>query len=294
MRKVKMKITGFLKRLPAYRVLIYTLVVLIFLFTIVPFCWLIISSISIKTELLSIPPHWIPKNPTLRSYKEILFGGARTTRAARYFKQAVGNSIIVAGSATVLCLVIGSIASYSFTRLRFRGRHSLLLMILATQMIPAVAIIIPIYVVMMTLRLLDTHLGLFITYSSFVLPLMIWIMMGYFQTIPIDIEDAARIDGCSRLGALVRVVLPLAAPGLAATGIFAFIVAWNEFFLALILTEAAAKTLPVLVSEFSTKFGADYVMMSTGGVLASLPPVILALTFQKFIIKGLTGGAIKG
>ncbi|MQY69650.1 MAG: ABC transporter permease subunit [Firmicutes bacterium] len=289
-----MKITGFLKHLPAYQVLIYTLVVLIFLFTIVPFCWLIISSISIKTELLSVPPHWIPKNPTLRSYKEILFGGTRTTRAARYFKQAVGNSIIVAGSATVLCLVIGSIASYSFTRLRFRGRHSLLLMILATQMIPAVAIIIPIYVVMMTLRLLDTHLGLFITYSSFVLPLTIWIMMGYFQTIPIDIEDAARIDGCSRLGTLVRIVLPLAAPGLAATGIFAFIVAWNEFFLALILTQAAAKTLPVLVSEFSTKFGADYVMMSTGGVLASLPPVILALTFQKYIIKGLTGGAIKG
>ncbi|UCG94878.1 MAG: carbohydrate ABC transporter permease [Candidatus Aerophobus sp.] len=289
-----MKITGFLKHLPAYQILIYTLVVLIFLFTIVPFCWLIISSISIKTELLSVPPHWIPKNPTLRSYKEILFGGTSTTRAARYFKQAVGNSIIVAGSATVLCLVIGSIASYSFTRLRFRGRHSLLLMILATQMIPAVAIIIPIYVVMMTLRLLDTHLGLFITYSSFVLPLMIWIMMGYFQTIPIDIEDAARIDGCSRLGTLVRIVLPLAAPGLAATGIFAFIVAWNEFFLALILTEAAAKTLPVLVSEFSTKFGADYVMMSTGGVLASLPPVILALTFQKYIIKGLTGGAIKG
>lgn len=289
-----MKITGFLKHLPAYQVLIYTLVVLIFLFTIVPFCWLIISSISIKTELLSVPPHWIPKNPTLRSYKEILFGGTRTTRAARYFKQAVGNSIIVAGSATVLCLVIGSIASYSFTRLRFRGRHSLLLMILATQMIPAVAIIIPIYVVMMTLRLLDTHLGLFITYSSFVLPLVIWIMMGYFQTIPIDIEDAARIDGCSRLGTLVRIVLPLAAPGLAATGIFAFIVAWNEFFLALILTQAAAKTLPVLVSEFSTKFGADYVMMSTGGVLASLPPVILALTFQKYIVKGLTGGAIKG
>ncbi len=289
-----MKITGFLKHWPTYRVLIYALVVLIFLFTIVPFCWLIISSISIKTELISVPPHWIPKNPTLRSYKEILFGGARTTRAARYFKQAVGNSIIVAGSATVLCLLIGSVASYSFTRLRFRGRHSLLLMILATQMIPAVAIMVPIYVVMMNLRLLDTHLGLFVTYSSFVLPLMIWIMMGYFQTIPVDVEDAARIDGCSRLGALVRVVLPLAAPGLAATGIFAFIVAWNEFFLALILTEVVAKTLPVLVSEFSTKFGADYVMMSTGGVLASLPPVILALTFQKFIIKGLTGGAVKG
>ena len=118
--------------------------------------------------------------------------------------------------------------------------------------------------------------------------------MGYFQTIPIDIEDAARIDGCSRIGALVRVVLPLVAPGLAAAGVFAFIIAWNEFFLALVLTSISAKTLPVLISEFSTKFGADYVMMSTGGVLASLPPVVLALIFQKFIIKGLTRGAVKG
>lgn len=290
----KMKVKVFLKNLSVYRILIYTLVALIFLFTVAPFCWLIISSISTKAELLSVPPHWIPNNPTLRSYKEILFGGARTIRAARYFNQAMTNSVIVAGSATILCLVIGSIASYSFARLRFKGRNSFLLIILATQMIPAVAIIIPIYVVMMNFHLLDTHLGLFITYSSFVLPLMIWIMMGYFQSIPIDIEDAARIDGCSRLGALVRVVLPLAAPGLAATGIFAFIVAWNEFFLALVLTGSEAKTLPVLISEFSTKFGADYVMMSTGGVLASLPPVILALTFQKFIIKGLTGGAVKG
>ncbi|MCK4419928.1 carbohydrate ABC transporter permease [Candidatus Aerophobetes bacterium] len=289
-----MKILNFLKLLQPYKILIYILVIMIFIFTIAPFSWLIISSISPKTELLSTPPHWIPHSPTLKSYKAIFFGGVRTMRAARYFKNALINSIIIAGSVTVFCLVIGSMASYSFARLRFRGRQSLLLLILTTQMIPAVGIIIPLYVVMMKLHLLDTHLGLFIAYSSFILPLMIWIMMGYFQTIPIDIEDAARIDGCSRIGALVRVVLPLVAPGLAAAGVFAFIIAWNEFFLALILTSISAKTLPVLISEFSTKFGADYVMMSTGGVLASLPPVVLALIFQKFIIKGLTGGAVKG
>jgi len=284
----------FFKLLPAYKILIYILVIIIFIFIVAPFSWLIISSISPKAELLSVPPHWIPHTPTLKSYKTIFFGGPRTTRTARYFKNSLINSIIVAGSVTILCLAIGSMASYAFTRLKFRGRKSLLLLILTTQMIPAVAIIIPLYIVMMNLRLLDTHLGLFITYSSFILPLMIWIMMGYFQAIPTDIEDAARIDGCSRMGALVKVVLPLAAPGLAASGIFAFIIAWNEFFLALILTSINAKTLPVLVSEFSTKFGADYVMMSTGGVLASIPPVVLALTFQKFIIKGLTGGAVKG
>jgi len=288
------KTLNFLKPLRAYKILIYILVIIIFIFTIAPFAWLIISSFSTKSELLSIPPHWIPHNPTLESYKAIFFGGARTTRAARYFKNALINSIVIAGSVTMLCLVIGSMASYSFTRLKFQGRQPLLLLILTTQMIPAVAIIIPLYIVMMNFHLLDTHLGLFIAYSSFTLPLMIWIMMGYFQAIPIDIEDAARIDGCSRMGALVRVVLPLAAPGLAATGVFAFIIAWNEFFLALVLTSIKAKTLPVLVSEFSTKFGADYVMMSTGGVLASIPPVALALAFQKFIIKGLTGGAVKG
>lgn len=289
-----MKILNFLKLLQPYKILIYILVIIIFIFTIAPFSWLIISSISTKTELLSTPPHWIPHSPTLKSYKAIFFGGPTTIRAARYFKNALINSVIIAGSVTVLCLVIGSMASYSFARLKFRGRQSLLLLMLTTQMIPAVGIIIPLYIVMMNLHLLDTHLGLFIAYSSFILPLMIWIMMGYFQTIPIDIEDAARIDGCSRIGALVRVVLPLIAPGLAAAGVFAFIIAWNEFFLALILTSISAKTLPVLISEFSTKFGADYVMMSTGGVLASLPPVVLALIFQKFIIKGLTGGAVKG
>ena len=289
-----MRTLKFFKLLPAYKVLIYILVIIIFIFIVAPFGWLIISSISPKAELLCVPPHWIPHSPTLKSYKAIFFGGVRTTRTARYFKNSLVNSIIVAGSVTILCLAIGSMASYTFTRLKFRGRKSLLLLILTTQMIPAVAIIIPLYIVMMRFRLLDTHLGLFIAYSSFILPLMIWIMMGYFQAIPTDIEDAAKIDGCSRIGALVRVVLPLAAPGLAASGIFAFIIAWNEFFLALILTSINAKTLPVLVSEFSTKFGADYVMMSTGGVLASIPPVVLALTFQKFIIKGLTGGAVKG
>jgi len=289
-----MKILDFLKLLQPYKILIYILVIIIFIFTIAPFSWLIISSISTKIELLSTPPHWIPHSPTLKSYKAILFGGPTTTRTARYFKNALINSTIIAGSVTGLCLVIGSMASYSFARFRFRGRQSLLLLILTTQMIPEVVIIIPLYVVIMKLHLLDTRLGLFIPYSSFILPLVIWMMMGYFQTIPINIEDAARIDGCSRIGALVRVVLPLVAPGLTAVSVFTFIIAWNEFFFALVLTSRNAKTLPVLISEFSTKVGADYVMMSTAGVLASLLPVVLALIFQKFITKGLTGGAVKG
>lgn len=277
-----------------YKALLYTLVAIIFVFTVAPFGWLVISSVSTEVELISIPPHWIPHKASLEGYKSIFFGGSQTTRTARYFKHALINSTIIAGIVTIICLFVASLSSYSFARLQFPGRKSILILILVTRIIPGVAIVIPIYIVMMKFKLLDTHLSLIVTYCSFVLPLMIWILIIYFQSIPTEIEDSARIDGCSRVGVLFRIVLPLTVPGLTATGIFSFIVAWNEFFLALILTASRAKTLPVLISEFSTKFGSDYVMMSTGGVLASIPPVILALIFQKYIIKGLTGGAVKG
>ena len=151
--------------------------------------------------------------------------------------------------------------------------------------------------------LVDTRLSLILTYISFILPLVIRLMMGHFASIPSSIEEAARIDGCTRIGALMRIVLPLSAPGIAATSIFAFIIAWNEFFFALIISGSntrtvastqSSKTLSVLVEEFSSKFGSDFISMSTAGVLASLPPVILALIFQKFIIQGLTAGSVKG
>jgi multiple sugar transport system permease protein len=127
------------------------------------------------------------------------------------------------------------------------------------------------------------------------LPLVIWLMRGYFESVPKDLEDVARIDGCSRFGTIFRIVLPLSTPGLAASGIFAFIIAWNEFFTALILTSTLrSKTISVLISEYSSKVGVDYVAMATAGVIASLPPVILALIFQKYIVQGLTAGAVKG
>jgi multiple sugar transport system permease protein len=142
-------------------------------------------------------------------------------------------------------------------------------------------------------HLLDTHMGLVLVYLSFILPLVVWLMRSYFSSIPSELEDAARIDGCSRMGALFRVILPLAGPGLVSVAVFAFIAAWNEYLYAFILTTVDAKTLPVLIGEFSTKLGLEYLRIAAAGVLASLPPVILALVFQRFIMRGLTAGAVK-
>lgn len=277
------------------RVLLYLGVLVIVIWIVAPYAWLVISSISTEAELTKVPLSWIPSNPHLGGYEKILLGGKFATRAAVDFKRAALNSLLVASSVTLLCMVTGSMSAYSFSRFRFKALNLAFLAVLAFHMLPPIAIAIPIYVLLLRLGLLDTYISLIIVYSSFVLPLVAWFMRGFFDTIPEQIEEAAMVDGCSRIGSLVQVVLPLSSPGLASTGIFVFIISWNEFFFALLYTSSlASKTLPVLVGEFASKVGVDYVMMSTAGVLASLPPVVLALMFQKYIVQGLAGGGVKG
>ena len=270
--------------------------------TLTPFAWMIISSISYEVELLSMPPHWIPSPATLERYAPLLSGGAVSYRGtgqvdapARAFLQSTLNSAIIAIGSTVLCLVLGTLSAYIFSRFRFRFRSPLLFLTLAVQMIPTITLVIPLYFVMRSLALMDTYVGLMLLYSTFTLAWVIWIMVGYFESLPTELEDAARIDGCSRLAALVLVILPLSVPSLVATGALAFLNAWNEFLLALIFTNSLnAKTLPVVISEFSTQFSLEYGMMMAGGVLASLPPVLLALVFQRYIVTGLSAGGVKG
>ena len=162
-------------------------------------------------------------------------------------------------------------------------------------MLPPISIAIPIYLILSKLHLLNTIGALVFVYCSFDLPLAIWFMKEFFDGIPVDLEEAALIDGCSRFKSLWKIVMPLSAPGISSTGIFIFIISWNEFFFALLYTlTLASKTLPVLIGEFSSKVGEDYIMMATAGVLASIPPVIIAIVFQKFIISGLTAGGVKG
>jgi multiple sugar transport system permease protein len=157
-----------------------------------------------------------------------------------------------------------------------------------------IVIIIPLYLVMQKLVLNDTWQGMILLYSGFMLPTVIWIMYGYFQTLPEELEEAAMIDGCSRVGALLRIVLPISGPGLVAISAFAFLYTWNEFFMALIFTASRTKTIPVIVTEFSTQSGIDYGLMTTAGVIGSLPPLILAFLLSRYIVAGLTSGAVKG
>lgn len=276
-------------------VALYGAVILVCVWVLAPFAWLVISSVSTRAQLTSIPLQWIPERLNLDEYRGVFMGGEGATSVHRSLRRGSVNSLLVAGGATLISLVAGSLAAYAVTRLRFRLQGSFLATMLATQLLPTVVLIIPMYMVFRNLRLLDTPFALMLADIAIILPLIIWILKGYFEGIPEELEDAARIDGCTRAGALVRVVLPLSRPGLAASGMFAFIIAWNEFFTAFILSATLdSKTLSVIVAEFSSKVGVDYVAMSTAGVLTSLPPVLLALFFQRYIIQGLTAGAVKG
>jgi multiple sugar transport system permease protein len=202
---------------------------------------------------------------------------------------------VIASTVTIVSLIAGTLAAYAFARLRFPGRGWLILAFMATYMLPPIALILPLYQIMNLLHLRDTPLALIIVYSSFVTPFVIWIMRGYIATISSDLDDAARIDGCSRLGALWRVIVPVALPGLLSTALLAFLLAWDEFLYALILTQTnAAKTLPVAINDFIGRFGVDFGLLATGGVIAALPPVLIAFVFQRYIVAGLTTGGVKG
>lgn len=277
------------------KVLLYLAMLLVAIVIFAPFYWLIISSISPTSELLCRPPHWFPKHFTFNNYTDIFFPKTGGTGAARIFMKTIVNSIIVAGGEMIVSLALGSLAAYALARLVFPMRKQIVVSILATRMLPAISTLIPLYIIMTKLNLIDTKIGLIILYFTFSIPYVIWIMMGFFSTIPSELEDAARIDGCSRMGSFLKIIIPLSIPGLIATGIIAFMLAWDEFFFALILTNTPnAKTVPVAITEFAGRHLIDYGSMCTGGVLASIPPVLLTFIFYRFIVRGLTEGAVKG
>jgi multiple sugar transport system permease protein len=276
-------------------ILLSFLVLLALLFVYVPVAWLVISSISSRSELLSTPIHWIPQHPTFQNYINILFPSQGTSEVAKTFRITLWNSLMVATSVTVIALVFGSIAAYALIRLRFPFRQTLLIGILGTRMIPEISLVIPIYLFATRFGLFNSPIILIITYLSFALPFAIWLMAAFFESIPVELEDAARIDGCTRLETLWRIILPISTPGLVSTGLFVFLTAWDEFFFALILTSTvSAKTVPVAIAEFTGRYVVDVGGMMTGGVLAAIPPVLLSLLFQRYIVSGLTAGAVKG
>jgi len=280
------------------RIIIYLLIVLFMVWILGPYIWTIISSISLPVELTAKPPHWIPRKPTLENYKKLLLlvGKYRVATAARSsLPRNLLYSLIISSITTLFCMILGSLSAYSFSRLRFRGKSFWFYLIFGSQLLPFVVLAIPLYITLARLRMLDKLGTLIFLYVSFTLPFVIWLMKNYFDMIPKDIEDAALIDGCTPIGALFRVVLPVCSPGLVATGIFAFLGAWNEFFLALIfMSRTQTVTLSVATLVFGWTHKSDLPLIATGAVIASFPPVLLALIFQKFIVRGLTAGALKG
>jgi multiple sugar transport system permease protein len=258
-----------------------------------PFAWLLYSSVVGQTDLLSRPIHWWPKQWTLSRYVEIF--SARGTGAGTQFRDAMVNSFIVALGTVAISLTVGTLGGYALARLRFPLRRTTLLSFLVTYMLPPITLLIPLYLLMARFGLLDTKIGLIIVYCSLATPFSLWTMSNFLGSLPLELEEAARVDGCSRLGALVRVILPLARPGIVATGLFAFLLCWDEFLYALIFTSTtSAKTIPVAIAEFTGRNAVDFGLIAAGGILASLPPVLLTLGFQRYLIEGLSAGAVKG
>jgi multiple sugar transport system permease protein len=270
-----------------------TIPVLLFIFS--PILWLFFASLSTQVELFTIPPHWIPQHPTLQNYLDIFFPSLAASTVPRTFAVSLLNSIKIASAVTVICIVIGSLAAYALVRIPFKFNRSIQLGILATRMIPEVSLILPLFVIASSLQLINKPIVLIITYLSFSLPYAIWMMIAFFQTVPVELEEAARLDGCTRLGILFRVVMPISVPGLVSTAMFVFLLAWDEFFYALIFTSTlASKTVPVAIAEFVGRYSVNITGMMAGGILAALPPMILAFAFQRYIVSGMTAGAVKG
>ena len=280
----------FLRRLFLF---LLTLPVLFFIFF--PILWLFSASLSNQVELYAVPPHWIPQHPTLQNYLDIIFPNLAASSVPRTFAVSLLNSFKIASAVTLICIVIGSLAAYALVRIPFKYNHSIQVAILGTRMIPEVSLIIPLFIIASSLQLINKPIVLIISYMSFALPYAIWMMAAFFQTVPIELEEAARLDGCTRLGILLRVVMPISLPGLTSTAMFVFLVAWDEFFYALIFTSTlAAKTVPVAIAEFVGRYTVNINGMMAGGILAAIPPVLLGLIFQRYIVSGMTAGAVKG
>jgi multiple sugar transport system permease protein len=274
---------------------LFFLVLLVLSFIYLPIMWLFTASLSTQVELFSVPPHWIPQQPTLQNYLDIFFPSAAASAVPRTFAVSILNSLKVATSLTILCLVIGSLAAYALVRIPFKSSRPILVGLIGIRMIPEVSLIIPLFIIASQLKLINRPSLLVITYMSFALPFTIWMMATFFQGVPKELDEAARLDGCNRLQTLYKVVLPISTPGLISTALFIFLLSWDEFFYALIFTSTlASKTVPVAISEFVGRYSVNITGMMAGGFLAALPPIILALVFQRYIVRGLTAGAVKG
>ena len=269
----------------------YVLIGLLCLFALMPLLWMLSTSLKTTAEQFVSPPRWIPLQPTLENYIKIFVPERRTSgNFGVYFV----NSLYISGMTTVLALVVALPAAYAFSRFKFPGKDGAYFAVLARNMFPLIVFLIPIFTIMRTLGLINTYAGLIIAYLTFTLPLAIWLLKGFFDGIPNELEKAARIDGCTRFGAFLRVIVPLTVSGMTAAGVNAFIQAWNEYGFARQLTESASmRTIPVGLAYFFTENTADWGGLMASAFLFSVPVVVLFMVIQRFFIAALTQGAVK-
>jgi multiple sugar transport system permease protein len=268
-------------------VLFYVFLVLFVFVSIFPLLWVFKMSIVTKTELFATPPTVLPQNPSGAEWAQVL--GDST------FQKALINSTIIAGVTTVICLFFGSIAAYAISRLRFRFKSPVMTLILAISFFPAVAIIAPLFIQYTQLGLINTYASVIITDIVFALPLTIWLLVAFFKELPVDLEDAAKVDGATTIQAFRKVIVPLAAPGVFTTAILTFIYAWNEFLFAnTFLFDESTQPVTVVIPNFATIYTVDYGAQAAASVIVTVPLVIMVLIFQRRIVSGLTAGAVKG
>jgi multiple sugar transport system permease protein len=287
--------------------LTHALALLAVAYLVLPFLWLVGASLSTEREFTR--GRVFPTRPSTQAYAAYAplpppaapprTGAARDTalalglETARGFVPAMGNSLLIAACVALINLCFGALAAYGLARVHTRANLALLVFYLVSRSIPAVALMIPMYLLIKNAGLLDNPLAVILAHSTFTLPFTVWLLKGYFHTVPVDLERAARVDGCSRLKALLRVFLPVTAPGLVAAGIFSFISSWGEFLYALLFTTRYARPVTVLVSDFVAELDIPFPLIAAGGVIAVLLPVLLAFLFQRFIVRGI-GGAVTG
>ena len=281
-------------------------------YVLAPIYWLVASSFQSELEIVSVPPHWIPHAPTLENYAAIFAesdkrvtyetrrerdpstGGYIPSTATNLIPGMV-NSLIVSIAVVVLNLLVGIPAAYALAMIRFRGRSASIYFMLSTRVIPDIALVVPFFLFIQKLGLMDTLGSLIITYLAITIPFTVFILTSYFESIPEELDRAARVDGCTRLQTMLRVYVPLAWPALVAAILFTFLTSWNEFLLAMLFTQTiASQTMPIVVASFTSDFTISFAFINAAGVLAVVPPVILAVVFERYIVSGLTAGAVKG
>jgi multiple sugar transport system permease protein len=265
--------------------------VLLLIFTIMPMAWMLITSLKTGFAAMQYPPQWWPSAPTLENYTRLL---DPRNSVGRDFLRYFWNSMWVSTATTVLAVIVAVPAAYAFSRFHFPGRTFLFFTVLLRNMFPAIVFLVPLFILMRVLGLVNTHGSLILTYLTFGLPLAIWLLKGFYDNIPIQLEQAARIDGATRFQAFIFIVMPLSTPGIIATAIYSFIGAWNEYIYAYtFLTKHDQMTLPVGIQRFFSENATDWPGVMAATFMMSVPVVVLFLVLQKYFVRALTEGAVK-